>query len=443
MLRLIFVLVTIGISCQMTWSQNSENSPYSRFGLGNLSDPFLTHQGTMGGWSAAFNDPNLINYLNPASLASLKATSFEVGLFGRYNTLRDDLRSTNQWGGNLSYFSLAFPIKNPLNDAFDRRERKFFWGSGLTLVPYSNVSYNITTTDFQPNIGRVTRQYTGEGGTYRLLISNGWKYKKLSAGINTGIVFGQLRKNRVVFLEDFTNHSTDLFEETQLINAFTLDLGFQYEFVFDEKKRKETNKPKKALTLGVYGNNNRRFTTEFSQLIHRANSATDPFIRDTLFQIDGARERGTLPLSITGGIGYGIDAKFRGGIDYNITRWANFANPANTSDLLANTWMVNGGVEYIPNANAISGYLKKVRYRAGFKYGSDPRVVAGEQLQFFEISTGMGMPFIVAREVSQLHIGFTYGQFGGPSAPIKESYFRFNFGYTFLDNSWFVKRRFY
>jgi hypothetical protein len=438
-----FLLTIVWCSIPLLiWSQNTENSPYSRFGLGNLSDPFLAHQGIMGGWSAAFQDPHLINYLNPASLASLRATSFEVGLYGRYNNMRDNLRTSNQWGGNLSYFSLAFPIKNPLNDAFDRVDRKFFWGSGLTLVPFTDVSYAITTTDFQQDIGRVTRQFTGEGGTYRLLISNGWRYKRLSWGVNTGIIFGQVVKNRLIFLNDFPNHFTDLYEEKQLARGFTFDGGLQYEYIFDEAKRKDRNLPKKYLTLGAYGNFGNPYSVESTVIAHRANSITEPFIRDTLFVTEGDRIRSTLPMSVTGGLAYGIDQKFRFGIDYSFTRWSEFDNPVPNPDPLGNSWSINAGGEYIPNALAISSYFKRVRYRAGVKFGNDPRIV-GQQLRFFEVSSGLGMPFIVSREISQMHIGFTYGRFGGPNAPINEQYIRVNFGFTFLDNTWFVKRRFY
>lgn len=442
MLRFTYVLIFLGFASVIATAQNSENSPYSRYGLGNLADPFLAHQGMMGGWSAAFHDPHFINYKNPASFGSLKATSFEVGLFAKNTTLTDDVRSTNQWGGNLSYFSLAFPIKNPLNDAFDRRDRKFFWGTGLTLIPYTDISYNITTTDFQQNIGRVTRQFTGEGGTYRLLLTNGWKYNNFSWGVNTGIIFGKLERNRVIFLDDFTNHSTDLFEETQVLNAFTFDAGFQYDFIFNEKSRKEANKPRKYITIGAYGNANQGFRSEATLLSHRVNSVVDPFIRDTIFREEGVIDRGTLPLSITAGIAYGVDQKIKAGIDYTMTRWSSYENPLASTTLFEDTWSINGGIEYIPNASAISNYLRKIRYRAGFRAGSDPRVI-GEQLRYFEISTGFGLPFVVSREVSQLHIGVTYGRFGGNAAPINESYFRINFGYTFLDNTWFVKRRFY
>lgn len=441
MLKPFYIIVCWCLLMSTISVAQNENSPYSRFGIGNLNNPFLTHQIGLGGLSAAFSDAELLNYKNPASLGSLRSTSFDVGIYGRYNQLTDQVRTTEQYGGNLSYFSFAFPIKNPLNDALDRKERRFFWGAGFTLIPFSDVSYNITTTDFVPNVGRVTRQFTGTGGTYRLMLNNGWKYDDFSWGFNAGLLFGKLNRDQLVFLEDITNHFTDILEEEEVINAFTFDFGLQYDIVFNAKAAKEDNKPKKFLTLGLYGNNNQRFNSERTLLIHRANSVTNPFIRDTILFDEGVRERGTLPLSITGGAMYTHSKKYRFGLDYTFTRWSDFVQPGSTTTQL-DSWQLNGGFEYIPNASSITNYLQKVRYRFGFNVGMDPRVI-GDQLSFYEVTLGLGLPFVVSREVSQLHFSVSYGYLGAQNAPITERYFRFNLGYTFLDNTWFVKRRFY
>jgi hypothetical protein len=48
-------------------SLSQENSPYSRYGIGNLAPQGNIFNRGMGGISAAYSDPATVNYLNPAS----------------------------------------------------------------------------------------------------------------------------------------------------------------------------------------------------------------------------------------------------------------------------------------------------------------------------------------------------------------------------------------
>ena len=86
------------------------NSPFSRFGLGDFMDQYFAASAAMAGLRAAYQDPYHMNLDNPASLASLRATSFEVGLGARYSScsLFEDLlyyRHTNQ------VFYFGHPVK--------------------------------------------------------------------------------------------------------------------------------------------------------------------------------------------------------------------------------------------------------------------------------------------------------------------------------------------
>ncbi|HRB19761.1 MAG TPA: hypothetical protein PKZ14_06740, partial [Chitinophagales bacterium] len=56
-----------------------QNSPYSRYGLGNLFDNNNAQSAQMGGLGAAFQSGESVNYLNPASYASLQLTTFDGG----------------------------------------------------------------------------------------------------------------------------------------------------------------------------------------------------------------------------------------------------------------------------------------------------------------------------------------------------------------------------
>ena len=78
-IKLSAVLVLL-ILPSIIWGQAQDNSPYSRFGIGDISDNNFYYSRFMGGLGASFTSPYTINIVNPASLAYLGATSFDVGV---------------------------------------------------------------------------------------------------------------------------------------------------------------------------------------------------------------------------------------------------------------------------------------------------------------------------------------------------------------------------
>jgi hypothetical protein len=419
-------------------AQNQENSPYSRFGMGELTDPHLSAQGNMGGWTAAYIDNNFINYLNPASLGYLSVTSMEVGLYGRYNTLKDRFTSVNQWGGNLSHFSLGFPIKNPVNDAINKIDRKFFWGTAITLTPFTRTSYNIRTVEFVEGAGRIRRNYSGDGGTYKLFLGNGFRYKDLSAGINIGILTGSIDRNREIALADVINSYTEFFEERQTYRSFIWNAGVQQRIWIKRPDKNAAKRISRYLILGAYGNSSTRLNSSLDRIFTKSNDLVR--LVDTILAERDTRFQTSLPASFTAGLAYVEEGKWRAGLDFNSSFWSTFQN-ATDNRQLNDTWSLNAGVEFIPDISSIGRYTNKIRYRAGVRIGQDPRVFES-QLNRFEVNAGFGLPFIVSREVSFMHIGFTYGSLYG-NVPLREQYFRVNFGFTFVDNGWFIKRKFY
>ena len=57
-----------------------ENSPYSRYGVGNLVPTGNILNRGMGGISSGFTDPVTINNINPASYSNIIYTTLDVGV---------------------------------------------------------------------------------------------------------------------------------------------------------------------------------------------------------------------------------------------------------------------------------------------------------------------------------------------------------------------------
>ena len=73
--KIIVFLLTF-ISCSQLIAQTNGNSPYSRFGIGDLANDNFMHTRMMGSIGTSYIDAYHVNIVNPASYASLRATAF-------------------------------------------------------------------------------------------------------------------------------------------------------------------------------------------------------------------------------------------------------------------------------------------------------------------------------------------------------------------------------
>ncbi len=448
--RILFVLslvLTMGtvLSAQVS-SENIRpkiNSPISRFGLGNLSNPYFTAAGSMGGYSAAFVDPFHINLENPASLSFLRATAFEVGMDAKVTALEgSNGQSDNFIGGNLNYLALGFPIKNPLNQALDRVNSPWQFGMAISLTPYSSVGYDITTYSGNDESGSVLNILKGTGGTYRFNWGGGARFKNFSAGISLNYHFGQIINSRLVAFDTLAYSYFTEFRDDMTVNALVLNVGIQYvhEFKSTNDDGKKTPNGKRII-VGVYGNNETNFTTFNTSFIKRENVFSNFGSLDSISYQADIEGSGILPTDITFGIAYEQLNKFRVGVDFNQSNWSNYVNTVKP-DALSDSWRLSIGGEYIPDIISYNNYFQRIRYRGGFFTGTDPRSIQGQQLKFSGLTLGFGLPIIMPRQmVSFVDIGFEFGQYGVKNI-LTEKYFNFTLGLTLNDNSWFFKRKF-
>lgn len=433
-LAISFLFVIVVASAQPT-----DNSPYSRLGLGDLEEQNFSALASMGGIAAAYHDAYNVNILNPASYAHLRSTAFEVGVYGQFGQLKNNDASTGVWSGNVSYISVAFPMRNPVNEVLDRQKRDFHWGMNLALLPFSNVSYDVITTDALPSVDTVQYEYQGTGGTYKFLWGNGFQYKNLSFGTNLGFLFGRINNNRIVTFRDLGQSYRDNLSDDISISGFVWNFGLMYDYAF--KKPGKDGKDKytgKKLTVGLYGNSNTSFNTSSDVLYLRESFAeADTFLVDPELEASG-----TLPAEFSIGFLYTKINKYKMGASFKTTQWSNYKNEAKVEEL-KNSWRFAVGGEYIPDVNSYNNYAKKIRYRAGVFYSKDPRSDSfNEQLTNYGITLGFGLPLIQKQQkISFVNIGLELGRMGSADS-LRENYGRITLGFTLNDNSWFYKRKF-
>lgn len=417
-----------------------EFSPYSRLGIGDLADPHFSALSQMAGIAAGFNDKNILNFSNPASLGSLRNTAFEAGVSAKFTTLVNaDLRKS-YFGGGLDYLALGLPVFNPINEALDRLDRKFHWGMLFALKPYSHVGYDIAQIDSIPGTGLYERSYTGSGGSYEFKWSNGIEYRKFSAGISLGVLFGKMSYRRDLDLLSVSLPYSTIFLDEISMNGFKWNAGAQYKFNLSKLKEGEIE-PEKTLTVGIYGQSNQSFSTLSDhvyrrQLILSAQVGVIDTVRNEI-DISG---KGTLPGEFHLGFYYNQKYKLQFGGQLSLVSWSNYKNTAKP-EVLTNSTNVSFGFAYCPDIEALNNLFKKTTYRLGVKFGNDPRSFNNEQLKNFSASFGVGIPFVFQRKVSFANLAVEAGSLGIKDK-LKTNYVQIKLGFTLNDDEWFLKRKY-
>lgn len=438
------IIVLAGMCCfaSIVFAQSDAirpngNSPYSRFGLGDPVNQYFAAQAGMGGLTAAFNDYYHLNLQNPASLTQLQATAFEVGLYGKYANLQRGDASSDIWSGNLSYIALGFPLINPINKALDKNTDPFSLGMSVSIQPFSTVAYDIrATVDNGEELGSTDNTFKGKGGTYKIAWGNAARYKNLSVGVSLGYVFGKISRSRNVQFDSLElAYETDFLDEFSL-SGFVWNAGLQYTKGFGKKNRNDVYDQR--LTVGVYGNSTSGFNTNTSRLYQREIFYTNI---DTIEYTIGEKNKGTLPAQFVGGVMYERLNKFRVGVEYGTTQWSAYENGADPQSFVDATRLA-AGFEIIPEFDSYNKYFRRVRYRAGFSYYTDPREINSDQLSTFSVSIGAGFPIVRPRQqISFANVSIEAGRFGLVDQ-VNEQFVRMTFGITLNDNTWFFKRKF-
>ena len=130
-----------------------ENSPYSRYGLGDLTPNHNIFSRGMGGVSAANVDYQGINFVNPASLGSIGITIFDIGVEADFRTLKstNPVKKFTAANSLFSYLQLGVPLATA-----KMRKKNIGWGMNFGLRPVTKINYRIeksnrlSTIDKQP-----------------------------------------------------------------------------------------------------------------------------------------------------------------------------------------------------------------------------------------------------------------------------------------------------
>src|SRR5664279_356581 len=205
-----------------------ENSPYSRYGVGNILPTGNIQNRGMGGISAGFADPSTINSLNPATYSSMVLTTLDIGVEydGRIIKSQNPIGTFKSSNGIISYLQFGFPLLNGNKKAI---KNKTAWAVTFGLRPISRINYKISSVGMISN-DTTTTVYEGNGGVNEAFFGTAIRIKNFSIGINSGYLFGSKDYGTKLGIR---NDSSDYFytadyETTTRFGGIFLNAGIQY-----------------------------------------------------------------------------------------------------------------------------------------------------------------------------------------------------------------------
>ncbi len=422
----LLIIATFVVFGNITYAQSGLNSPYSRFGLGDLHGENVNAQlQSMGGVSIGMSDATLVNPGNPASYAAFDSTAitFEAGIVANWLNLRTNQLSESTNGATLSYIMFGFPINK-------------WWKTSFGLMPFSTVNYNIEiNVDMSEyDFSNIVNDLVGEGGVNRINWGNAFKIgKDFRVGIDASYIFGTgSRSSKIFFLDSLNIYGTNV-ESKVNVSSFIFDYGLQYDLHL---------KNKNILTLGAIYANKFNANAKRNYLASTITGGYYDVVEENVDTIDyRPDEKGTLTIPTRLGFGavYKKPGSFLVGADIEWQQWSDYS-AFGIADTLQNTLRLAVGGQYIPKHTSISSLLKRMTYRIGARYEQSYLKVNGNQIDEFGISFGVSFP--MKKSKTALDLGFEVGRRGTlKNNLIQENFFNVNFGISIQEN-WFYKRKY-
>ncbi|HQW06993.1 MAG: hypothetical protein IPH05_18265 [Flavobacteriales bacterium] len=426
-------------------AQQGSGSPYSAYGLGELSGTGQVSQAMMGGLGVAVVDPVSVTYTNPASYAFLQRTTFEQGLVVRSSKYSSSGTESNGRQVGLLGLTLGVPFGNGK------------WGMALGLAPMSTVGYNISTTSQPSDVAGVRYQYTGDGGLNRAFLGMGrtllekrdslYNGHRLSVGANLGYVFGRIEESRKVYYPSGLGYYNSSIFSSLVVRDPVANLGIQFQG--DLRKRRTSDDRATHFLVGAAFELPANLSAQRTDLVNTfaQSSSGVEFPIDTSFIAIGSKGSVGLPL----GIGLGLtvfNLHWTVSAEVKQRDWRKLTVSVEDYTLpsqLASSTSYMLGASFRPAGERGGTFWERTTYRAGARFNDDYLVVDGHQLQEIGMSFGLSLPVMGSITRSRLNLGAELGERGTTSdGLLRERYAAWFIGLTItpdIRENWFKKRR--
>ena len=425
MINKIIVIATLLVSIS-SFSQKNNISPYSFFGIGQINEAQTVTEHTMG-VSTALNSSYKLYFSNPASLASLRFTTYTLAGTNKYSKIDDGNNKAASSNFALSYLALGFPVGKKAGVAFG-------------IQPFSNVGYNISTQNANVNIDNevYSNLYKGYGRTNRVFLGFGQKLPyHINIGVEASYTFGNLERIILSRNEEQLDRLATYYKTDTKVGGYAFKFGLQHSYRYNDKLT-----VKSGASFLLENKLNYDGTESLSSVVNSSN--TEIIIpRDEIFNRDFLGDV-TMPIKTSLSVGLGNSNKWFAGIQYDFQDKTSFsANFIQNSELNINyvkTSNLSLGGFYTPKAESITKYWERITYRAGVHLKQTGLEINNTAINDFGMSFGVSLPS--KRQLSNINLGFDIGKRGeiDNHGLIKENYYNFRLSLS-LNDKWFIKRK--
>lgn len=400
--KLAYIILFLLTTKTIIFSQGGSN--YSIFGLGDINTTITSGYEGMGGASVAVPLPSTINITNPAMISQLTTTRLSTGYRFNQNFITTEKSNLFQNNGNINGLLIAF--------VFDST-RKI--AASMGVVPSTKVNFLISNEFKTQYLGQEIKgktTYSGAGGLSSFFFNFGSRIVgRLYAGATLFGNFGS-----IVYSNEVTYTSSYTFATYYTQEDYFSGLGYKIGTYLQA-----TNE----IGIGAYYGDYGKLSVE------RNKSYSSELLSDTTIieQLD------VVPPKVMGvGLSYRT-GKFLLGLDYKqiLAENLNYTN-STFARFRQGTEIAVGGVRF-GNPSRRAEYLDRVDYRMGFTYTNLYYEVAGQNINEYKISFGMGMPFA---ESGMLDASVIFGNRGTTQNGLVSEYFgRLVIDFS-IGETWFV-----
>jgi hypothetical protein len=428
-------------------AHGQENSPYSRYGLGDIQPAQHILNRGMGGISVAYADAQTVNFTNAASFANLRIVTYDLALSIDARTLRNNAASLKYNSTNFSPSYLALGL--PLNRAKG-------WGAAFGIRPISRINYSLVKNERLTNIDSVETLYEGSGGLNQVFAGIGKRWNNFSIGVMVGYNFGRKETGtKRSFINDTVAYFKSDYNTTTTFGGTFINAGIQYQFMLDSSIQKDKSGTKRRyIRLGASGTLGQKLYAkqDITRETFNYDISGGTYKVDSVYQASNIKGRITIPSTVNAGFyfqetltdAYNAYDTWGFGAEFTAAKWSDYRF-YNQTDALVNNWQVKLGGQWTPNPKNFKSYFSRVNYRAGFQFGKDYINADGKELKQYAVTIGFGLPVRPSRynpyQFSTVQTAIEIGKRGSGVNNITEGFFRVSLGLS-LSDFWFQKRKY-
>ena len=444
------IALILMLSAAEVAAQSITGSPYTRYGIGDLTFPGTGHNLSMGGTTAAESNMLYINTVNPACNTNLPLQRFvfDVGLDVKYTNTKSVSESEKTCKSTFRYLAGGFSAKP-------------WWFFNFSLKPYSSTGYSASYTDstnvFEGTKYPYTKNYKGEGGLNKVTIGTAFKFLKMfSIGFNGSVIFGSIEHNQtstiardgfVINGTEYPYKSTYYLNDKRVMHGMQGDIGLRFEKRF--KSAKDSLRDALRISLGAFFNGKANLKArneifiddQHTYFSYRYNGDTYYTASIDTIQNDTTSNRVKLPKGFGIGASVEIAEQLTINADYHTQQWSGFELPNDASkSKMRDSKYMGIGMQYV-NSKYSSKYYRTIIYRIGTYSQQTYFQIDGHGIDDKGVTFGIGFP--IKLEQLLLNVNLQFGKRGTTDNGLyEEKYFLIHFNAT-LHDIWFVKRKFH